>query len=518
MFEELEEWLAGNAGAGRAATATVPHGSDTRASASPTSDDARPADARASHSDPGASPAPAAPLFSRFGLTDEAACRLESLRGGDRLAEELFGLEPAELSDAALLEAVAGFERLTSAAVAGRSRCLSELLARRGTSSRAADGVVDEVRARLGQTGVAAQATVGLAIQLEAYPEVADALAAGEVDARKAAVLVDRQSGVSESDHRALTKELLPQASTRTTTWLRDRIRSHALATDPEAGRLRREQEHSRRCVSVEALPDAMARVSAYLRGDDAQRVKASLDSLADAARTDGDDRNVDQRRADVFVDVLTGAVAAGPAEPAARIKEEPASGGLATERPGRSRTQLHVTVGAGTLLGLDEEPAVLAGHGPIPAELARELAADATWRGLFTDAAGQFAALGTRAYRPGVVLERTVKARHVRCTFPGCRQPARYTDLDHITAYDHARARDERTAPQTTEANLHPLCRRHHNLKTSGRWAARREGGALRWRAPTGHTYRYEPQPPPGARPPGSPPHGDDPGRPPPF
>ncbi|MFC7405175.1 HNH endonuclease signature motif containing protein [Georgenia alba] len=498
---------------------------------------------------------------SRFGLTDATALRLEALPGGADLAGVLFGLQVAELSEAALVEAVAGFERLASAAAAGQARCVGELIARRGAGSRAADGVVDEVRARLGQTGVAAQAKVDLAESLQDYPEVADALAAGTVDARKAGVLVDRQPGISQAEHRDLTKELLAEAGEKTPTWIRDRIRRHALATDPDAGRLRREQQYARRCVTVEPLPDAMARVCAYLRGDDAQRVKTTLDALADTARAPGDTRTMDQRRADTFVDLFTGPgnhdrpggqspvlgdTVAGTAaaatadavtsttrstagDPAARADD------ASRQRGGGSGAQVYVTIGAGTLLGLDDEPGKLAGHGPIPAELARRLAADATWRGLFTDATGQFTALGTRAYRPGLVLERAVKARHVRCTFPGCRQAATYADLDHIDPYDPTRARDQQSEPQTTETNLHPLCRRHHNLKTTGHWTVHSDdgpatkpgrtgdtgrtsktdggpgtststsnsatggAGALTWRAPTGHTYRHRPEPPPG-------------------
>src|SRR6266542_5750392 len=39
-------------------------------------------------------------------------------------------------------------------------------------------------------------------------------------------------------------------------------------------------------------------------------------------------------------------------------------------------------------LMGLTEHSAELAGYGPIPAQVARELAADGTWRRLLTDPA----------------------------------------------------------------------------------------------------------------------------------
>nr|KEP17251.1 hypothetical protein DA06_02060 [Georgenia sp. SUBG003] len=96
------------------------------------------------------------------------------------------------------------------------------------------------------------------------------------------------------------------------------------------------------------------------------------------------------------------------------------------------ARAGAQITVGAGTLLGLDHQAGHLAGYGPIPAELARELAQDATWRALLTDEHGHFTDLSTTAYRPGADLTRTVKARDLTCTFPGCARPSVVCDLDH--------------------------------------------------------------------------------------
>ncbi|MFC7405297.1 HNH endonuclease signature motif containing protein [Georgenia alba] len=526
---------------------------------------------------------PAGEQAGSFGLVDATARHLESLPGGPELANQLFAVELSEVSDQALIEVVAGFERVASAAQAGQGRAISELLARRGSSSWAFDDVVDELRARLAITGRAAEAKVGLAAACESYPEVADALAVGRIDVRKATVLSQRQPGVSEAQHRDLTRELLaiptstgvpggddgdaaaadagdavtdgqpdtagadddpaagadageagPAAGAvgvgeveRTAPQLKADVRRHALQVDPEAGALRREAEYGERHVRFEPLADAMARVTAYLRADDARTVASCLDVLVDGTRTPTDRRTIDQRRADAFVDLFattldgsrtTAAAAAAPARTTGTHRprdgaEVPGStGGAAggdTHAAGggahgagstrrRARAQVHVTVAAGTLLGLDDEPAEMAGYGPIPAELARRIAQDATWRGLFTDARGEFVALGTKAYRPGAVLSRAVRARDVRCTFPGCRQPAVYCDLDHLDAYDPALAD---RAQQTTESNLHPLCRRHHNLKTNGTWAVRRQdGGGRVWIAPTNHTYTRRPEPPTGA------------------
>ncbi len=96
-------------------------------------------------------------------------------------------------------------------------------------------------------------------------------------------------------------------------------------------------------------------------------------------------------------------------------------------------------------------------------------------------------------------------------CTFPGCRQPAWKADLDHIASYDPAVAE---ILEQTTKIRLQALCRRHHNLKTTTFWSATRDEttGAIRWTAPTGHTYTRAPPTPPGAGTASSPIDDDDP------
>jgi len=89
-------------------------------------------------------------------------------------------------------------------------------------------------------------------------------------------------------------------------------------------------------------------------------------------------------------------------------------------------------------LMGLDEQAGVLAGYGPIPAQAARELAGDATWRRLLTDPlSGQLLDLGRTTYRPSAALAEFVRARDHRCLFPGVRHEALSTivevkDLHH--------------------------------------------------------------------------------------
>jgi hypothetical protein len=96
----------------------------------------------------------------------------------------------------------------------------------------------------------------------------------------------------------------------------------------------------------------------------------------------------MDQKRADLLVD----AVLSGLPHDAL------------PELQGR-RPSIQIVVSTDTLLGLDDEPADLAGYGPITAETARRYAADVsgTWRRLLTDPdTGALLDIGKDSYRPG--------------------------------------------------------------------------------------------------------------------
>ncbi len=162
--------------------------------------------------------------------------------------------------------------------------------------------------------------------------------------------------------------------------------------------------------------------------------------------------------------------------------------------------------IDAATLAGAAELPGVLAGFGVVDPELVRELAADATWQRLLTDAAGTVTGVGPALtagavpegrtlpwrYTPGAALARLVRARDAHCRFPGCGTPARDCDLDHVVAFQHA---NPAAGGATTAANLQCLCRWHHRLKTRGDWRVQAlDGAVMRWTSPTGSVHETSP------------------------
>ena len=71
-----------------------------------------------------------------------------------------------------------------------------------------------------------------------------------------------------------------------------------------------------------------------------------------------------------------------------------------------------------------------------------------------------------TKYYIPAA-LKRMVEARHPDCSVPWCAVPARVCEKDHIEPFNH---QDPESGGLTVMENLHPLCKRHHQLKTQKR------------------------------------------------
>ncbi|WP_344015525.1 HNH endonuclease signature motif containing protein [Pseudonocardia xinjiangensis] len=184
-----------------------------------------------------------------------------------------------------------------------------------------------------------------------------------------------------------------------------------------------------------------------------------------------------------------------GPAAPGSdRLPGLAPPGGVPTVT-NKVSIQIRVTVPLDTLRGVSDEPGELAGYGPIPADHARQLAADpdSIWHRLVTDPlSGALLDYGTTRYRPPPHLTEHVIARHQYCQGPGCRVPANRCDLDHNIPFDPLAG----DGP-TSAANLGPKCRPHHRLKGMPGWSVSQyPDGSIIWTTPSGHTYRVDPPP----------------------
>jgi hypothetical protein len=196
---------------------------------------------------------------------------------------------------------------------------------------------------------------------------------------------------------------LLPELPRCTTAQLRVRVRRLVLSVNPDQVRTRHTKSVAQRSVSHQEYANGTASLGAwYLAKDKAAAAWDHIDAIARATRTAGDPagRGIDQIRADVFADLLAGV--------------DPTHAGAAT--PATRKGVIHLTIGLTTLACLDDEPGDITGFGPVPADLARQIATQmattADWRYALVDDNGELAAEGRLRYRPTAAQTAFIRAR----------------------------------------------------------------------------------------------------------
>ncbi len=324
-------------------------------------------------------------------------------------------------------------------------------------------------------------------------PETLDQLERGTIGMAYARCLAESVGPLPDEAALLVQARVLGASGRQTLSAFRASVARAVLALDPRRAEAQHRNACERRRVEVRMLEHGMGSLYAELPAEAVQaiatRVQAAADTLTAADRRAAADRcaaadslaaaerpepvetvqqrTADQVRADALVALVTGQDL-----------------DLRATWQGR-RPSVQVSVALSTLLALDEEPGELDGYGPIPAQLARRIAADptGTWRRLVTDPLGGVIDVGRDAYEPPQNLTEHVIARDRTCRFPGCRRRARRCEIDHQTPW----GQDGRT----NECNLECLCSRHHHLKHEAGWTVLgNPNDPLLWITPTGHTY----------------------------
>jgi hypothetical protein len=138
------------------------------------------------------------------------------------------------------------------------------------------------------------------------------------------------------------------------------------------------------------------------------------------------------------------------------------------------------------TLFAGGNDPGWVEGYGPVPADLARELATtEQTWlRRLYTSpTTSELVAMDSKARIFPTRLAQLLRLRDRRCRTPWCDAPIRHAD--HVEAIEHG--------GETTAANGQGLCEACNHAKQAIGWQAKPRPGpghTVETLTPTGHTY----------------------------
>ena len=362
------------------------------------------------------------------------------------------------------------------------------------TPERTWDGIDEtereEVAAALRLSGNTAQMRIDVARTLINHlPNTCSALAMGEISASHATVIAKEtaaaiRDGISEFAIYQIEEKALAHAEFHTPGQVANKVRTTIAQLAPAEFEQVVERARESRRVSCYNEADGMATVVAILPAQDAQTVMKSIEAyilkmneVDEKQRSEGGAQSAtdtwsllsaDNKRADALTAILSQALA----------------NNVDQVRPHRRPVTVNVTIDLPTLLGLAENPGQLSGYGAIPASVARELASDATWKRFITDPqTGNLLDYGREKYEPPQALVDFLLARDRTCRFPGCRQPASKSDIDHAQSWE--------SGGETKAENLGLLCRRHHRLKTHGRWGlVSNSDGSCEWTSPVGKKY----------------------------
>lgn len=373
-------------------------------------------------------------------------------------------LAPADA--AGLVEWFAAIERLAAAGKTIAAARVAEAGSWQVSGERSA---ADWLAKTTGCTVGDARSTLQTGARLPDAPATEAALRAGRLSSRQAEVVTGAAAVAPESEHR-----LLGIAETQSLQKLRDEAARVRAAAEPDpaarherirAGRFWRRwtDAEGARCGSYRMTPEAGALLEAA--------AQPFIDAAIDAARGSGTQEPFEALAADGLVAMAT-----------ARAPDLPARGGRGRRRL-RNRRELIGIVNVEALRrGRVEsgELCEIAGVGPVPVEIARDLFGDALLRIVIRDGADIRTVVHTgrtaNALQETAVLVRSGG----RCERPTCDQPV--SEIDHTR--DWARSR------VTTLDDLAGLCGADHDAKTRlGHTYRRGADNVVTWVRPDGGT-----------------------------
>ncbi|MGH3445214.1 MAG: HNH endonuclease [Nocardioidaceae bacterium] len=440
------------------------------------------------------------------------------------------GREPGERAvDAERIDRLRVLEELKAAASAAQARIAVDFdasqralqEAARVPASERGRGIASQIGLARRESPVAAAQDLGMAKMLVAeMPHTLARLADGDLSEWRAKILVRETAFLSRADRGIVDEQLcadparLDGLGNRA---IEQQAKKLAYQLDPEAAIARVAKAEKDRRVTCRPAPETMAHLTALLPVAQAVAAFAALRVAADAGKAAGDARSRQQLMADTMVERVTGqSTAEGvPVEVDIILTDTTLLGDHDTDTD-TDDEDIAYPAHRDHDSGSDdtEEPAVLSGFGPIPAEVARSLikraitdpSITASLRRLYrSPRSGELVAMDSRARTFPAGLATFIRLRDQHCRTPYCDAPIRQTD--HVVPH-HADG-------PTNEVNGQGLCQACNLAKQGIRWRSRPmpDPGphTVRITTPTGHTYHSRAPAPPGtSRHHSSPPTGE--------
>jgi len=320
-------------------------------------------------------------LLDADAAPDDVAAWAATVTPGSAVIKPLAVLDPRRLSAEGRVDALAAMERQISLLNAAQHRLIAVMAAQPVAPGPLGEldkqWVQEDIACALRLSAHTAADRLRQARELSRLPGALDLLQRGEITTHHARVLAEATLGLDDATATAIETAVVAKAPGQSLAAFRRSLTRAALATAPTSVEQAHEQAITERRVVCIPAGAGMSQLWMLLPDTGAASVMAAVDALARRV-TSGDPRSADQRRADAIIQIAIDSLHG------TRCDQLP--------REHRMRPAVQVCIALSTLLGLDEQPGELAGHGPIPAALARRIAADdtGTWRRLVTDERGQ--------------------------------------------------------------------------------------------------------------------------------
>lgn len=343
---------------------------------------------------------------------------------------------------------------------------------------RQADSVTSEIALALSLTENRASTLVSAAKAITTrLPRMLGLMDRGQLDLYRAMKVTDATVWLSDEHAGIVDVILAGRLPGKNANQVRKAATYAASKIDQEGNSQRCEQRRSERQLRLHHNAAGVSQLS--VSNAPSEKVTAAymrVDNVARDLKAKGEARTLDQIRADVALDLLLSG-----------------NGGEA------ERAEVFLYLDLATYLSLNNDPAELAGHGPIPAAVARQIVSgpDTTVRRIITDPLdGQVLELGKKHYQLTAGAEEFIRVRDRECRQPGCARPAQNCRIETTSP-----AKGE--SPQNGD-DLVSYCSRHRLLKNRPSWRYEVQSDGTLWvTTPAGevHTSTAPPLHPPRGR-----------------